>query len=101
MKDGVTASMASQGRLSEDLREPPKLPLSSSTASAGTSSTIAVHILIKITQCHCLVRIFLQNGTTNFDETLHVAWVCPGEGFSTIGTSGYSPVCKKGGRRPP
>ena len=44
MKDGVTASMASQGRLSEDLREPPKLPLSSSTASAGISSTIAVHI---------------------------------------------------------
>ena len=35
MKDGVTASMASQGRLSEDLREAPKLPLSSSTASAG------------------------------------------------------------------
>ena len=50
------------------------------------------HILIKITQCHYLVRIFLQNRTTDFDETLHVVWVCPGEGFGTIGTSGYSPV---------
>ena len=49
-------------------------------------------ILIKITQCQDLVRIFLQNHTTDFDETLHVALVCPGEGFSTIGTSGYSPV---------
>ena len=29
-------------------------------------------ILIKITQCHYPVRIFLQNGTTDFDETLHV-----------------------------
>ena len=47
------------------------------------------------------MHIFLQNRTTDFDETLHVAWVCQGEGFSTIGTSGYSPVCKKGGRRPP
>ena len=44
------------------------------------------------------MRIFLQNRTTDFDETLHVAWVCIGEGFSTIGTSGYSPVCKKGGQ---
>ena len=49
-------------------------------------------ILIKIIQFHYLVRIFLQNRTTDFDETLHVAWVCPGEGFSTIGSSGYSPV---------
>ena len=49
-------------------------------------------ILIKIAQCHYLVRIFLQNCTTDFDETLHVVWVCPGEGFGTIGTSGYSPV---------
>ena len=30
-------------------------------------------ILIKITQCHCPVRVFLQNDTTDFDETLHVA----------------------------
>ena len=49
-------------------------------------------ILIKITQCQDLVRILLQNRTTDFDETLHVVWVCPGEGFGTIGTSGYSPV---------
>ena len=57
---------------------------------------IKLCILIKIIQCHYLERIFLQNGTTDFDETLHVAWVCSGEGFSTIGTSGYSSVlpCK-------
>ena len=61
MKDGVTASMASQGRLSEDLREPPKLPLSSSTASAGISSTIAVHIT-QITQTTLLnSKIFREN----------------------------------------
>ena len=29
-------------------------------------------ILIKITHCQYPVRIFLQNGTTDFDETLHV-----------------------------
>ena len=46
-------------------------------------------ILIKITQNHCLVTVFLQNGSADFDETLHVHWACPGEGFSTIGTSGY------------
>ena len=40
------------------------------------------------------MRIFLQNHTTDFDETLHVALVYPGEGFSTIDTSGYSPVCR-------
>ena len=59
------------------------------------------HILIKITQNHCLVTVFpvfLQNGSTDFDETLHVRWACPGEGFSTIDTSGYSPVQKKSGR---
>ena len=50
---------------------------------------IKLCILIKIIQCHYLERIFLQNGTTDFDETLHVAWVCSEEGFSTIGTSGY------------
>ena len=50
------------------------------------------YILIKITQCQDLVTICLQNRTTDFDETLHVVWVCPGEGFGTIGTSGYSPV---------
>ena len=49
-------------------------------------------ILIKITQCQDLETIFLQNRTTDFDETLHVVWVCPGEGFGTIGTSGYSPI---------
>ena len=57
-------------------------------------------ILIKITQCHYLDRTFLQNRTTDFDETLHVAWVCLCEGFSNSGRSGYSPVEKKGGRRP-
>ena len=59
------------------------------------------NILIKITQCQDLVTIFLQNRTTDFDETLHVAWAWSGEGFSTSGRSGYSPVQKKGGRRPP
>ena len=58
-------------------------------------------ILIKIAQCHCLDPTFLKNWYTDFDETLHVAWVCLPEGFSAIGTSGYSPVQKKGGRRPP
>ena len=51
-------------------------------------------ILIKITQCHYLVRIFLQNRTTDFDETLHVAWTCLPEESMTTGTSGYSPVKK-------
>ena len=54
-------------------------------------------ILIKITQCHCLDRAFLQNRTTDFDETLHVAWVCLPKGFGNSGRSGYSPVQKKGG----
>ena len=58
-------------------------------------------ILIKIAQCHCLVTIFLQNRTTDFDETLHVASVCLPEGFGNSGRSGYSPVQMKGGRRPP
>ena len=44
-----------------------------------------MYIHIKITQYHYLVRIFLQ---MDCDETLHVVWVCPGEGFGTIGTSG-------------
>ena len=65
------------------------------------SAFSSLYILIKITQCQDLVRIFLQNLTTDFDETLHVAWVCPGEGFGNSGRSGYSPVQKKGGRRPP
>ena len=60
-----------------------------------------IEILIKITQCHFLVRTFLQNWYTDFDETLHVAWECLPEGFVITGTSGYSPVQKKGGRRPP
>ena len=55
-------------------------------------SSSHLQILIKITQCQDLETIFLQNRTTDFDETLHVVWVCPGEGFGTIGTSGYSPV---------
>ena len=49
-------------------------------------------ILIKITQSHYLDCTFLQNRTTDFDETLHVVWVCPGKGFGTIGTFGYSLV---------
>ena len=57
-------------------------------------------ILIKIAQCHFLVRTFLQNRTTDFDETLHVAWICLPEESMTTGTSGYSPVYKKSGRRP-
>ena len=60
-----------------------------------------LNILIKITQCHCLVRTFLKNGTTDFDETLHVASAWLHEGYGTSGRSGYSPVQKKGGRRPP
>ena len=51
-----------------------------------------LYVNIKITQSHCLVTVFLQNRTMDFGETLHVALVCPGEGFGTIGTSGYSPV---------
>ena len=53
------------------------------------------YILIKITQCQDLVTIFLQNHTTDFDETLHVAWAWSGEGFGTSGRSGYSPVQKR------
>ena len=49
-------------------------------------------ILIKITQCHYLVSTFLQNRTTDFDETLHVAWVWLPEGFGNSGRSCYSPV---------
>ena len=44
-------------------------------------------IHIKITQC-----IFLQNCTTDFDETLHVAWVWLPKGFGNTGRSGYSPL---------
>ena len=57
-------------------------------------------ILIEITQCHYLVVTFLQNRTTDFDETLHVAWVWLPEGFGNSRRSGYSPVQKKSGRRP-
>ena len=49
-------------------------------------------ILIKITQCDCLVRIILQNRTTHFDETLHVAWEWLPEGYGTSGRSGNSTV---------
>ena len=62
------------------------------TIDVGFFAAWVFCILIKITHCHYLVRIFLQNRTTDFDETLHVVWVCPGEGFGTIGTSGYSPI---------
>ena len=58
-------------------------------------------ILIRITQCHCLVLIFLQNGTTDFDENLHVAWVWLLKDYGTTDMSGYSPVEMKGGRRLP
>ena len=40
----------------------------------------------------CFMLIFLQNGTTDFDENLHVAWVWLPEESKTTGTSGYSPV---------
>ena len=49
-------------------------------------------ILIKITQCQYLVRTFLQNGSTDFDEILHVVWEWLPEGYGTSGRSGYSPV---------
>ena len=32
----------------------------------------------KITQCYYIVRIFLQNRATHFDETFYVALVLPG-----------------------
>ena len=38
------------------------------------------------------VTLYLKNGTTNFDETLHVDQACPKEGFRTTGMSGYSLV---------
>ena len=59
---------------------------------------IMVHILIKITQNHYLDTTFLQNRTTDFDETLHVAWVCLCEGFGNSGRSGYGPLQMKSGR---
>ena len=62
---------------------------------------LRLDILIKITQCQYLVLIFLQNRTTDFDETLHVAWEWLPEGYGTSGRSGYSPIQMKGGRRPP
>ena len=49
-------------------------------------------ILIKITQWHYGVRTFLHNGSTDFDEILHVAWEWLPEGHGTSGRSGYSPV---------
>ena len=47
-------------------------------------------ILIKIRQCHYGVRTFLQNGSTDFDEILHVAWEWLPEGYATSGRPGYS-----------
>ena len=55
-------------------------------------SIYSIAILIKITQCHYVVLIFLQNGTTDFDETLHVACVWLPEESKTTVISGYSPV---------
>ena len=49
-------------------------------------------IIIKITQCHCIVCIFLQNGTTDFEETLHVAWAWLPEDYGTSGRSVYGTV---------
>ena len=46
------------------------------------------YILIKITQCQYLVRTFLQNGSTDFDEILHVAWEWLPEGYGISGRSG-------------
>jgi len=57
-------------------------------------------ILIKITQCHYLDRTFLQNRTTDFDETLHVAWVCLCEGFGNSGRSGDLVIAPFRKRRP-
>ena len=49
--------------------------------------------LLKLpTQCHCVVTIFLQNRTTDFDETLHVGWEWLPEGYGTSKRSAYSPV---------
>ena len=45
---------------------------------AGTTKVCILDpILIEITQCQDLETIFLQNRNTDFDETLHVVWVCP------------------------
>ena len=37
----------------------------------------------------CLDPFLLKNGTTDFDETLHVAQACPEEGFKIGGMSRY------------
>ena len=55
-------------------------------------------ILIKITQCYCIVTIFLQNCTTDFDETLHAAFEWLPEGYGISGRCGYSTGQKEGGR---
>ena len=48
-----------------------------------SESLLKLHIV-------CLFdRNFLQNRFADFDETLHVAQACPGEGFGTIGMSMY------------
>ena len=67
----------------------------------GNKKPNSMYILIKITGCQDLVPvvpIFLKNQYTDFDETLHVVWVCSGQGFGTIGTSG--PNQKKGDQPP-
>jgi len=65
--------------------------------------TQLISILIKIIQCHCLVRIFLQNRNTDFDETLHVAWEWLPKGHRPVAVLVIAPFKERGagGRRPP
>ena len=53
---------------------------------------IPLHQLPSIAQCLFLVQDLFPNASADFDETLHALRAYPKEGFSTIGTSGYSPV---------
>ena len=63
-------------------------------------------ILIKIAQSLYLVPLYLQNRTTNFDETLHVALVYPKEGLCKVSAhithkqKIFPNSQKKSGRRP-
>ena len=50
-------------------------PLETKLEISDLEKNVNVSILIKITHCQDLDRTFLQNRTTDFDETLHVAWV--------------------------
>ena len=49
---------------------------------------------IKLHKVCLFVRDFLKNGTTDFDETLHVGQACPKEGFGTTGMSRYPLIYK-------